>query len=68
MDICNFPADQEQYADFIFRTSGLGREELSGLYGDICISYVDAEYAIAHLPLSDTLPISVENQDTLTTR
>ncbi len=65
MDICNFPVAEEQYADFIFRPSGLGREELARLYGNICISYVDDEYAIAHLPLSDTLPISVENHSYL---
>ena len=67
MDICNAPVSDEAYADFIFRTGGLSREELIQSYSDrnICISYVDDEFAIAYQLLSETLPISVENHSYL---
>ena len=67
MDTCNAPVADEAYADFIFRTGGLSREELNRTYEgrNICVSYVDDEYAIAYQLLSETLPISVQNHSYL---
>ena len=65
MNVCTSQVAGEEYADFIFRSSGLGLEELSQTYGNNCISYVDGEYAIVHQLLKDSLPISVENHSYL---
>lgn len=57
---CNQPVNHQEYADFIYRHGNISLELISQRVGTDCISYVDEEYVIAHAPLEQVLPISLE--------
>lgn len=60
MITCTSPVAGEDYADFIFRHGSTTLNELIASMGNDCISYVDEEYAVIHVPLKDALPLTIE--------
>jgi len=65
MITCNAPVAGEDYADFIFRHGSTTLNELKASMGNDCISYVDEEFAVIHIPLSDALPMTIEQHSYL---
>ncbi len=59
MNNCTTHVVDENYADFIYRHGGLPLQELNDTLGVDCISYVNNEYAVLHVPLADVTPVSM---------
>lgn len=59
-DCAGNPA-REDYADFIYRHGNSSPASLSRFVENGCFSYVNQEFAVLHVPLSDIAPLSPQN-------
>ena len=56
---CNFHPAAEDVADFISRYSSRSPEALFEMAKGRCVNFVSREYAVIHVPLEDSLPLSI---------
>ena len=61
MSDCTANVAGQDYADFIYRHNAASLDELTGILGTDCISYVNESYVTYHIPLSEALPLSIPN-------
>lgn len=59
MPACNAPVSSEEYADFIYHYGVRTPDELFEIAGTRCVDFVNREYAIIYVPLSDVQPLSL---------
>lgn len=59
MPACNAPVSSEDYADFIYHYGVRTTEEVFEIAGTRCVDFVNREYAIIYVPLSEAEPISL---------
>ncbi len=61
MITCTANVAGEDYGDFIYQHGNSSLDTLRELLGSGCVSYVNEEYAVLHVPLADIAPVSAEN-------
>ena len=61
MSDCTANVAGQDYADFIYRHNAASLDELKAALGTDCISYVNESYVIYHVPLRESLPLSIPN-------
>ncbi|RGY99913.1 S8 family peptidase [Clostridium sp. AM58-1XD] len=59
MDRCTSSIESEDFADFIFQHTNYPAETIYSILQTNCVDFANREYAIAYVPLSQVLPLSL---------
>ena len=60
MSSCPFNPASQQYADFLYYYTNQSQPLPNSLLGTLCLEYASSYYAVVHVPLESSLPLSFE--------
>ena len=60
MSSCPFNPASQQYADFLYYYTNQSQPLPNSLLGALCLEYASSYYAVVHVPLESSLPLSFE--------